>query len=217
MLTKSCLKILLIGSTSLVISACSSSHVAPKNTPPMAPVEQSWVIDKAHETLQSLPVSNPKPLEARVEILENEMAKLKLNLAQIDQRYGLKPAHASNKATPITAPKTTTKSIPKKTGVRFGVNNGKTRIVVDLPRAVKFTTDLDNNEKFLLIELQGTDLSLNAGTGQGLVSTYSIDTDTDDVTRVVLNLKGVAKIITKEALRPAGSAGHRVFIDLVRN
>ncbi|MBL4590241.1 MAG: AMIN domain-containing protein [Alphaproteobacteria bacterium] len=200
-----------------MIFACSSSHESPKTTTPIAPVEQSWVIDKAHETLQSLPVSNPKPLEARVETLENEMAKLKLNLAQIDQRYGLKPVHTTNKPKPITAPKTITKYISKKTGVRFGVNSGKTRIVIDLPRAMKFTTDLDNNEKFLLIELQDTDLSLNAGTGQGLVSTYSIDTDTDGVTRVVLNLKGVAQIITKEALRPAGSAGHRVFIDLVRN
>lgn len=168
---------------------------------------------------QVFSVKNPDTIEARIERLEHEMAGIKLDLAQIAARYNL-PSDVTPE--PLVQERTVpkAKAVKKvslgKTGVRFGLHSNKTRVVIDLPKAATFVTDLDNNERFLLIELQGSDLKLSGGAGLGLVSSYSIDTDTSGKTRVLLNLKDDAKIIAKEALRPSGQYGHRVFIDLAR-
>jgi hypothetical protein len=89
--------------------------------------------------------------------------------------------------------------------------------VFDLPHAVKFKTDLDNQERFLLVDFQGSNLNLQSGHGKGLVSSYNIDTDTNGMTRAIIILNADTKIIAQEALRPSGKSGHRVFIDVVRN
>lgn len=191
----------------LVLVACSSS---PQKDLSNTPVNQSWVLGAPpHENrtpTKDIKVMNPETVEDRLARLENDMAKIKLDLTQllVPKQY----------AKPM-APKI--QKVSKKTGVRFGLNGGKTRIVFDLPYKVGFKIDLDNQEKFLLIELQGQDLGLHSGIGKGLVTSYDVDGSTNGVTCIALNLKDSVKIVTQEFLNPSGQYGHRVFLDIMHD
>jgi hypothetical protein len=208
----------LIVTTILALSACGTPHrKLQKPDMESTPVNQSWILGAPPhgekmdvQNTQAIPVKNPDTVEGRLERLENDMAKIKLDLAQL-----VLPKHAVK--TMSHTQQTTQKSSHQKTGVRFGVTGLKTRIVFDLPHAVKFKTDLDNQERFLLIDFQGSNLNLQSGHGKGLVSSYNIDTDTNGMTRAIIILNADTKIIAQEALRPSGKSGHRVFIDVVRN
>ncbi len=190
----------------IVLSSCSLSHEKP--------IDKPWVFDK-QITADSL--------ENRVKNLENEVAELKLDRAQIDQEYNLQlPVAQKENAIipPITDIALNLSTLPS-IGIRFGVHDGKTRIVLDLPHAVKFSTDLDNAEKFFLIELESTGLNLKDGDNpptSSLISSYNVETDNQGVTRIIFHLKtSSASIITKALLQPSGQYGHRIFVDLGAN
>ncbi len=190
----------LICIVSAVLTSCSASHHMPKSS------EQDHLVNNTWDVNQS-DIENQIPLESRIVQLEDELARLKLDLVQTEQ-----------KASPLRpSPPVSKKTKPQKRGVRFGVHEGKTRIVLDLPQSVEFSTDLDNTEKFLLIELKGVDLNLKRE-GQGLksslISSYTVDTSTQGLTHIILTLKSNASIITQESLKPVGPYGHRIFIDL---
>ncbi len=220
--------IILVLSGSLILGACGLYNSKPSKTPPKqhlthAPYNSPWILrDPPHVTdditnpgdQAPIAIKNPETLQDRVEKLENEMAKLKLDFAQIDARYGIKTTAPKPVTSTLKTKQAAPQKVSKDTGVRFGLRQDKTRIVIDLPYAVNVKTDLDNEENFLMIELSAGDLNLKSGNGQGLISSYDIDTDTADITRVILNLKADAKIIRKEALLPSGSFGHRFFIDI---
>ncbi len=223
-------QIIIVLSSSLILGACGlydkqSSRSTTKKDDSNAPYNSPWILGdpphvntntKHEEPQPPIKVRNPETLQDRVEKLEYEMAQLKLDLAQIDARYGIKTVAPKPVAPTIKTKTRAPKIVSKNTGVRFGLHQDKTRIVIDLPRAVGVKTDLDNEENFLMLELGAADLGLKSGNGQGLVSSYDIDTDTENVTRVILNLKADAKIIRKESLTPNSSFGHRFFIDISR-
>ncbi len=102
--------------------------------------------------------------------------------------------------------------------VRFGEHGGRTRLVLDMSGPVAFSTDLDNNEKIFVIELPG--VSWNASrAGQVprslFVQSYSVHDEQTGGSRLVLQLKKPVRIRTAEVLKPTGTKGYRLFVDIV--
>lgn len=178
-----------------------------------------------------------KPTLAKVEVIERQFRSLSLELDRIDQESlsGSAPALKPNqtaKVEPIkqdrpiaTKPITAKHNIPKAqpttgkavTGVRFGSqSNSKTRIVVDGGAPVSMTADLDNQEKILVLEIKGLDWKTalsKSNISSPLITSYTAQ-NTDNGSRLVLQLKRAVRVGKVQSLGPEGSNGHRAFLDL---
>lgn len=216
----------------IMLSACSGQYSTPKDIQnaqktPAPSTQEAWILNSPNpnKTVKTPVPSTPldsnqvrvaqtETLEQRVARLESEMAALKLDISQIDQRYNLKNAQDNFKKPPQQKIQNS-KLNNTKGNIRFGINGDTTRIVVDLNSATKYALELDNQERFLLLTLEGVNAELTSGNGQGLVSNYNVDTQPENATRLILNLNEDVKITQHEALGPSGKYGHRVFIDLI--
>ncbi len=136
-------------------------------------------------------------------------------------------AHASNhhvnaaKAapTPITPPATPSAQ-PNATlikDLRIGQHAHKSRIVLDINKETPYTIDLDNAERFLVIELptatwtRATQKTFNSP----LLSSYSVEQlNNGQGSRIVIYLKKSTTILEKMALKPGSNPNFRLFIDL---
>ena len=190
-------------------------------------------------------MSKAKPTLAKVEVIERQFRSLSLELDRIDQdAQTLAPAKTitvKSEATKPVAPSIKTETVksepapkkePKKdmgretksssapavTGVRFGAkNNNTTRLVVDANRPVRMTTDLDNQEKILVLEIKGLDWKTamaKSGINSPLIASYTAQ-NTGDGARLILQLKRGVKLGKVQTLNPDGSNGHRAFVDLI--
>lgn len=115
-----------------------------------------------------------------------------------------------------TAPAATTAGV---TGLRFGVDSGKTRIVIDAGQPVTYKKDLDNGESLLIIELPGTGWNMAAqGTApaNALVQSWSTQPISENGgTRIIMILKKPVTIAYEATLKPEPSSPHhRLVIDL---
>ncbi|AEP08618.1 hypothetical protein [Micavibrio aeruginosavorus] len=116
--------------------------------------------------------------------------------------------------TKVTAP-----SGPVISALRIGEHAGKTRLVLDAGSPVKFTTDLDNSEDLLLVELPGMKwTAAKSGTSSSPAikswSTQAMDNGTDG-TRLVLVLRQDVAVTDKSLIAPDANAAHyRAVIDL---
>jgi hypothetical protein len=187
-------------------------------------------------TLES-DMNDAKPTLAKVAVIERQFRSLSLELDRIDQEQ-LLPAKISNEKISTSAPMVKEKSRatetpkPKEpvktkssrttgaaevTGVRFGSqNSNSTRIVVDGGKPVSMTADLDNNEKILVLEIKGLDWKAatnRPSISSPLVASYTAQ-NTENGSRLVLQLKRGVKIGKVQSLSPEGSNGHRAFLDL---
>lgn len=104
-------------------------------------------------------------------------------------------------------------------GLRFGNHDGgKSRMVLDVSAATSFKYDIDNNEKFLVIEVPGT--VWNAGPvtrviqDNPLLQSVAASPDGQGGTRLVFQLKAPVKILWSQAIPPAGTQGHRLVFDV---
>lgn len=104
-------------------------------------------------------------------------------------------------------------------GIRFGNHEGgKSRMVLDVSAASSFKFDIDNNEKFLVIEVPGT--VWNAGPvtrmiqDNPLLQSVAASPDGQGGTRLVFQLKAPVKILWSQAIPPAGGQGHRLVFDV---
>ena len=176
-------------------------------------------------------VDSLKPHMQKVDVIDAQLKQIASELDKIDGKYGLvetpklkplsdKPAKKPAKK---TSPKASAPTLSMKvTGgnkevghVRFGKSGIATRVVLDLGAVAKFSTDLDNEEKLLVIELPDTKYSAKAqGTGSGIVQSFTGKTSEDGTAQIVLQLKQAVKISASEKLPPNGPYGHRIYFDL---
>lgn len=101
--------------------------------------------------------------------------------------------------------------------LRLGEHPGRTRIVLDVSGPAKFSSDVDNNEKLLLIELPGTAWSAEAQKKMNhpLIAGYTAQPGPDGGTMLALELKKGAKVTGGSALPPNSTYNnHRVFVDI---
>ncbi len=127
---------------------------------------------------------------------------------------------------PTPAPTATPAPAPVKTvagnavsGIRFGVDGGKTRIVFDANAAITYTKDLDNTENLLVVELPGMGWSgAPSGTAPASshVKSWSAQPLTDNNgTRIIMILNKAATLSYEAALKPEASNPHyRLVLDL---
>ncbi len=103
-------------------------------------------------------------------------------------------------------------------GMRFGVDGNKTRIVFDANASLTYKKDLDNNESLLVIELPGMGWSMAAaGTppASALVQSWSAQAMDNGGTRIVMILKKPVTLTYEATLKPEpGSPHHRLVLDL---
>lgn len=101
--------------------------------------------------------------------------------------------------------------------IRYGINAGKTRIVIDLNRKSDFRVFTLADPPRLVIDLPQTawkvPRSRPVTTGQLLKSYRSGDLD-DHVTRIVFDMRRTATIAGAFALEPSGTSGDRVVVDI---
>ncbi len=104
------------------------------------------------------------------------------------------------------------------TGVRVGEHPGKTRLVLDLSGpASKYTADLDNDEKILLVDLPATSwsgASSKVFSNSPVLKSYSAQSVEGGGTRLAIELKRAVKVSLSAAMKPNAVHGHRVVFDL---
>jgi N-acetylmuramoyl-L-alanine amidase len=101
-------------------------------------------------------------------------------------------------------------------GVRLGVHEESTRIVLDLTAAP--TYEISNPEPTrLIIDLAGVDWRLPAAgppAGRGLIKAIHIDPGFEGHSQMILELVAPVRVLAHDVLAAAGSTPTRLFIDL---
>lgn len=124
------------------------------------------------------------------------------------------PAKTQDKPPLASKPSTDGASVE---GLRVGEHPGKVRMVMDVRGKTSFTTDLDNKEKILVIELPDAAWnheSQKSFDGNPLLSTYRTEKLGDHGTMLIVQLKGASSITYKSAVDNADGQGQRIIIDL---
>lgn len=125
-------------------------------------------------------------------------------------------------AAPTTAPAQTF-SRPDPNGntgvysVRVGEHPGKTRIVLDVGTKQTFRTDIDNNEKIMIVELPDAQWSAAKSQNFGkspFISSYKVE-ETGDGHMMIFQLKNKAKIGYEAEIGSVNGQGRRIVIDLI--
>jgi len=105
---------------------------------------------------------------------------------------------------------------PTVTALRTGDHPGKTRLVLDLTQATHFSADLDPAENLLVIEMPEITWAAAPEKSFGahpLLKSYTAEA-TKTGTRLVIELKGPAKLAMKSAFKPSEGHGHRIVLDI---
>lgn len=102
------------------------------------------------------------------------------------------------------------------TALRVGEHPGKTRLVLDVSAASKFSADMDANENILVVELPSVSWSApmhKAFDSHSILKSYTAQSSAEG-TRLVIEMKGPAKLAMKSALAPNDVYGHRIVLDV---
>lgn len=103
-------------------------------------------------------------------------------------------------------------------GIRLGEDGGKTRLVIDLSGSVTHRTDLDNDEKILVIEIPDAGWTAPASKvlSSSVVQSYTTQPlENGKGTRLIITLKKPATILLDKQLPPeATNKNYRLVIDL---
>lgn len=175
-------------------------------------------------------------LEKQVLALQDEIIRLKKTQAYMPHPSSIAPVSNATSAPQQIAPKSKMKSQvqstpAKKAAVaadmsgplkisqfRVGEHSDRTRLVFDATGEVKYSYDLDNSEKLLVIELQGAKWSqsgLVSLTKSSVVAGYSTHDGGEDGTTLVLQLKKASNVVKEAIIRPNDiSPYYRLVIDL---
>jgi len=101
--------------------------------------------------------------------------------------------------------------------VRIGQHPGKTRIVIDVSDKSQFQTSFEDNDKVLVVSLPGTSWGAEAKTraaGQSLVAGYdAANIGSGAVVKIMMNAP--ATLAYQKAIKPSGTRGHRIVLDVV--
>lgn len=128
------------------------------------------------------------------------------------------PAQKKARAKPkVKAPPPVTGGKASVYDVRTGEHPGKTRIVLDVNSKTGFSTDIDNDEKIMIVELPNA--SWDTATSRNLrnspyISSYKAE-ETGEGSMLIFQLKRNVKIAYQGDLKSlSASAGRRIVIDL---
>lgn len=100
--------------------------------------------------------------------------------------------------------------------VRIGEHKGKTRIVLDMAKAVDIRYDLDNNENIMVVELPGgTSMTTLSKTfpKSPLIKGYDIQNNGDSTLAVIM-FKKPTSIVETMQLKGRGNSAHRIVFDM---
>lgn len=100
--------------------------------------------------------------------------------------------------------------------LRVGEQKGSTRLVLDLGQPVKVTSDIDNDEQILLIEIPGFAWKApetKSYPSSPLIASYQATSDASG-THLVVQLKKAAKVVNSGALAASKDKGPRAVIDI---
>lgn len=103
------------------------------------------------------------------------------------------------------------------TSMRIGAKDKKVmRLVMDATRAAEMRYDLDNGERLLVIELPKAEWkAVKPVVPKGSELIQSVEANASESgSRIVIQLKGKAKIVATGRLNPSGDLGHRVYLDI---
>lgn len=158
-------------------------------------------------------VSDPLPLQ---------------NIAQAAPAEGL-PEAAEEVSTPVvetpkaeppppTPPKDTGSGSTQVYDLRVGEHTDKTRLVLDVSTQTPYSTDLDNEEKLLVVELPEATWSaekVRSFPASKVLASYRVDSvNNGQGSLLVLQLKSSATILFSGKLPAANGTGQRIVIDL---
>ncbi len=127
--------------------------------------------------------------------------------------YNATPPPAASKAKAAATP------IPGKVtvkGLRIGEHTGKTRLVLDVNGAAKYSYDLDNSENLLVIELPDAGWSGQqswSAKNAPLLASYTVQ-PSGSGSRLIIQLKKSVKVIYENTIKPNGTPDHRIVIDI---
>lgn len=124
---------------------------------------------------------------------------------------------------PIQRVPATTPAAPVETplavlGLRLGEHPDRTRLVFDMTGPATFRTDLDNNEKLLIVEIEKAAWSgmIGQGLSSPLVQSYTVQPMEGGAgTRVIMTLKAPTSVTSGKLLAPdSANKSSRLVIDL---
>jgi hypothetical protein len=127
------------------------------------------------------------------------------------QKPTRKPAYTASIPAPITG------GPLRVTGVRLGDATDHTRLVFDTSGPTTLTSELDNQEKLLLLTLPKTAWDAartRSFAGDKRLEGYQVMSGTGPDTQIVFTLRNPVTLGAAVALPPSGSRGHRIYIDL---
>jgi hypothetical protein len=121
-------------------------------------------------------------------------------------------------AAPVAVPAAYAPAGPGIGAIRFGQNNGRTRVVLDAPYPPDFSYALDESARVLTVSLPGSGwaaAAADAVAGSPLVASYSAAPDGQGGTTLTLQLRAAAQVAMAQSLPPAAPGkGHRVVLDI---
>ena len=191
------------------------------------------------------PIERTRRAEQAVIALEKQVVELQHEIVKLKQQQAYQPhpssyaKHEPAHTTPQqispkpkmkveaqnTASKMKTPAVPvdmsgplKISQFRVGEHSDRTRLVFDANRAVKYSYDIDNAEKLLVIELQDAAWSKSisqAVAKSSLVAGYSTYDGGDGGTTMVVQLKKQTQVVKEAIIQPNNiSPYYRLVIDL---
>ena len=166
--------------------------------------------------LRPQPVAEPIPLRPKQ---PTKTVPKPIKTAPVQPKPVIEPVVVAS--TPAPAPATFKRPDPDgNTGVysvRIGEHPGKTRIVLDVGTKKTFRTDIDNNEKIMIVELPDT--KWTAAKSQSFskspfIASYKVE-EAGDGHMMIFQLKSKAKIGYEAEIGSISGQGRRIVIDLV--
>ncbi len=217
--------------TEKLLKAEDNAVVDGENDPLAAHMAARQQVDPADTSSRHRYTTTPtaeeinKGTDVRIVWLENEVAGLRSDLQKIVPQH--KPAEpvaitqtaTLPVATPAIQPQAAAAPPPTSSvmGVRVGEHPDKVRIVLDVSAPAKFSSDLDNQEKLLIIDLpqSGWTAGLQGSfSGNPVISGYTARPSAGGGVTLAVELKKAAKLTMSSALEPNETYGHRIVFDV---
>lgn len=220
-----------------LLKAEDNAVVDGENDPLLAHMRARRQVDprdtSSHHSYTTTPTAeeiNTPTADARIMRLENEIAGLRSDLQKINPPH--KPVTDTSvtetvhvdaaqaapvPVAPAVQPQAVVAPASSVLGVRVGEHPDKVRIVLDVTGPTKFTQDLDNNEKLLIIDLpeSGWRAGMQASfDGNPVISGYSAKPNAGGGVTLAVELKKPAKLTMSSALEPNEVYGHRIVFDV---
>lgn len=117
----------------------------------------------------------------------------------------------------LAAPPGQARAEPDVSGLRIGVHNSRTRVVLDLSSRVRFTTFVLSDPYRVVVNLPEINWRLPARKPRlrGVVSAYRFGLFEKGTSRLVLDVRRPVRVRKAFVLAPRDSRGHRLVLDLV--